>query len=107
MNWAANNPEKYDEIVRMGIRRMLESRFPELDEIDEDISEALDYFIQELQDNFYQGKGLNYLNTQEERYKYHVWNLIEKLSLDNISDAEGDHFAGIVDDAHDRAKDGA
>ena len=103
MSWASHNPEKYDEIVRGGIRWMLEDRFPELQNVDAETSDALDYFIEELQNTFYVGKGLALIDKDdwETRYKYKIWDLIEKLSMNRVSDAEGDYFSGLVDHVHD------
>ncbi len=86
MSWAAHNPEKYDEICREGMVEFLKKRIPEL----EGQEDNLDYLLSELKDD---------IGDVSEAY--------EKLLLaanEEISAAEGDHFAGIADAGADRDK---
>ncbi len=103
MSWASHNPEKWDEIIHGGIRWMLEDRFPELQDVDAETSDAIDYFLQELQENLYVGRGLSLIDKDdwETRYKYRIWDLIEKLSMNHVSDAYGDYFGGMADHMND------
>lgn len=90
MSWASDNPEKYDEICRRGIAAKIQSALLgqglELDKIDLDYLESV---VLAIQNSPAGGKAYDGLLD---------W------SIEQISEEERDHFASLVDDAHERGK---
>lgn len=90
MSWAADNPEKYEEICRRGIAGKIQSALIGLGlepgEIDLDFLESVVLAIQEDPDG---GKAYDGLLD---------W------SMAQISNEEREHFAGLVDDSYERGK---
>lgn len=90
MSWAADNPEKYDEICRRGITaRIFQSML------------AVGYNAADLDLELLEGAVLA---IQEDPDSGKAYDGLLDWSIEQINEEEREHFAGLVDDAYERGK---
>jgi hypothetical protein len=82
MSWAAHNPEKYEEIMRNGIRHWLWQFLPDKCQANEAFQSDLDYMLSEMASDFKTGG-------------HEVFELLAKFANEDICDAESNYWSSF------------
>jgi hypothetical protein len=83
MSWVAHNPEKYDEIMRNGIRHWLWQFLPDERQADDAFQFDLDYMLMEMSADF---KGNGRI----------LYDLLANFANKEICEAESNYFSSFA-----------